>query len=119
MMPSFYKDEKYEKFKRQWGIRLGLESIKMKHAIIDIMTADKKGARKEMKEEISDYIGTSYENEMEEEWKDLYITNHTPKDKRYHTNSKKEDLEFYKYKMAVEEYNKEVEPAKVKSKKVF
>jgi hypothetical protein len=34
LTPAFYKDEKYEKFLRQWKLRLGLESIKMRHSII-------------------------------------------------------------------------------------
>lgn len=31
--PAFYTREKYETFKRQWDHRLGLELIKMRHAI--------------------------------------------------------------------------------------
>lgn len=33
MTPSFYKEDKLPKFYRQWESRLGLEIIKMRHAI--------------------------------------------------------------------------------------
>lgn len=32
--PAFYKEEKYERFMRQWDLRLGLEFVKMRQALI-------------------------------------------------------------------------------------
>jgi hypothetical protein len=52
--PAFYKEEKLGKFYRQWKARLGLEVIKMRHAIInrpgDLVQ------RRKMKDEIEAYI---------------------------------------------------------------
>jgi hypothetical protein len=32
--PTFYKDDKFTKFIRQWGVRINFEMIKMRHAIV-------------------------------------------------------------------------------------
>lgn len=45
-----------------------------------------------MKNEIEDYIASAYQKEVEEKWKDLYVTDHTPRDTKFHTNNSKEDL---------------------------
>lgn len=50
---------------------------------------------------------------------DVYITDHKPREKKYHTNSKKEDEAFYKYEQSLKEYMdapiEAAEPAKVYS----
>lgn len=51
--PCFYKEEKLEKFFRQWNHRLGLEIIKMKHSLMD---EKDKVVRRYMKDEIDAYI---------------------------------------------------------------
>lgn len=52
--PAFYKDHKMEKFYRQWKARLGLETIKMRHAIIN--KPGDLNQRQKMKDEIESYI---------------------------------------------------------------
>ena len=44
-----------------------------------------------MKEEIEQVIASAYKKEHEEKWKDIYVTDHTPKNKRYFTLNKNED----------------------------
>jgi hypothetical protein len=61
-----------------------------------------------MKEELEAYINWAYQQEMNEELKDVYVTNHEPRPKRYHTTNSKEDEEFYRYKQALKEYNSNV-----------
>jgi hypothetical protein len=41
--------------------------------------------------------------------KDVYVTDHTPKDKKYFTLNKSEDEKFYNYKKSLEDYNTKVE----------
>lgn len=40
--------------------------------------------------------------------KDVYVTDHTPKDKKYFTTNAKEDEEFYRYKQSLAEYNSSI-----------
>lgn len=76
--PAFYKEEKMEKFHRQWSTRLGLEAIKIRHAIIN--NPGDAAQRDLMKAEIENYLKQSYEKEMEAEiLKNVYVTDHTPK----------------------------------------
>ncbi len=63
--PAFYKEEKLGKFYRQWSSRLGLEIIKMRHAIQN-RSGDKQ-QRLKMKEEIESYIASAYEKEHQAE----------------------------------------------------
>jgi len=37
------------------------------------------------------FIQSAYDKEQMEKMKDVYITNHEPKGKKYHTNNQKED----------------------------
>jgi hypothetical protein len=98
-IPSFYKEEKVKKFYRQWNIRIGLEKIKQRHAImINSSDQDEKELRLIMKDEIADYLSKAYDSEREEKLKDVYVTDHQPKDKKFHTINKKDDVQFYNYK---------------------
>ncbi len=108
--PVFYTEEKYERFLRQWDLRLGLEQIKMKHAIYDLDVNNKK-YRNKMREEVEAYLAEAYRQDQAENLKDVYVTTHTPKIPRYHTNSEKEDQEFYNYYKSLQDYN-EVVPEK-------
>lgn len=92
--PSFYKEEKMEKFNRQWGNRLQLELIKMKHSLMD--SKDPK-VKKAMKNEIESFINSAYDEEFNETLKDVYVTNHIPRDKKYFTTNKSEDEQYYRY----------------------
>ena len=58
-----------------------------------------------MKNEIESVISKAYTKDAAIKMKDVYVTNHEPKDKKYVTISAKEDQEFYRYKKSVEEYN--------------
>lgn len=48
----------------------------------------------------------------------MYVTDHTPKDKKYFTLNNSEDEHFYRYKKSLEEYNqiREVKKEKPTSK---
>ena len=48
--PAFYSDEKYKTFLKQWNQRLGLENIKMRHAVVSEIGNHHQ--RKEQKKEI-------------------------------------------------------------------
>ena len=41
-----------------------------------------------------------------DKWKDIYVTDHEPKDKKYFTLNKSEDEHFFNYKKSLEEYTK-------------
>ncbi len=89
LTPSFYKDEKMEKFMRQWESRLGLEFVKMRQALA-ANPNDKKQALR-FKEEIEAYVAGAYQKELEAEMKDVYVTDHQAKQKRYATLNKQDD----------------------------
>jgi hypothetical protein len=97
--PAFYKDEKMEAFQRQWDARLGLEIIKMRHAMTN-RVGDVEQRRKQ-KEEIEGYIRKVYQEEQEALLKDVYVTDHTPKQAKYTTTNNKEDEQFFKYKQSL------------------
>ena len=61
--------------------------------------------RQRFKEEIEGYLSWVEKQANEEAYKDIYVTDHKPKQKKYHTTNKAEDEEFYKYSQALEEYN--------------
>jgi hypothetical protein len=56
--PAFYKPEKLEKFNRQWDTRLGLEIIKLRHAMTN--RPGDINQRKKQKEEIEAYLKQAY-----------------------------------------------------------
>lgn len=58
-----------------------------------------------MKDEIEAFIGSAYEREKMEGWKDVYVTDHEPKTPKYFTLNKEEDMTYFKYKKSLEEYN--------------
>jgi len=87
--PAFYKEDKLETFYRQWETRLGLEIIKMRHSIVNESGDDKQ--RLKMKEEIESYIANAYRKESLEQMKDVYVTDHVPKQKKFNTINKKDD----------------------------
>lgn len=87
--PVFYRDDKYNKFFKQWSQRLELEMIKMKHAII--LRPNDVAQRKEMKKEIQNYIQSVYDSQIEDAMKDVYITNHQAKPSKFNTTNEKED----------------------------
>ena len=78
-----------ETFSRQWKHRLGLEMIKMRHAIMNRPGDNEQ--RKKMKDEIEAYISKVYKEEQEALLKDVYVTDHKPKQAKYSTINNKDD----------------------------
>lgn len=101
--PAFYREEKLAPFMRQWSHRLNLEVIKMRHAISN--RAGDTNQRKQMKAEIEAYIQKAYREEQEALLQDVYVTDHSPRQAKYHTTNKKDDEQFYNYKQSLAEYN--------------
>lgn len=95
MMPSFFKEEKLNKFYRHWSHRLGLENIKIKQALT-YKPGDQEQYRRN-KEEIEAYLLSVQEAELAESLKDVYVTDHQPKPEKYWTSNKKEDEQYFKY----------------------
>lgn len=58
-----------------------------------------------MKEEIEAYIQKVYMDEQKALLKDVYVTDHKPKQAKYSTINNKDDEQFYKYKQSLHEYN--------------
>lgn len=100
--PAFYTDEKYQEFFHQWGQRLGLELIKIRQA-----TEFQPGNQQQyeqFKAEISSYIGKVEQDNIEKKFKDVYITDHRRKEEKLLTHSADEDLAFFNYKQALQNY---------------
>lgn len=118
--PAFYRDDKFAKFQHQWSQRLGLEAIKMKHAIDS--TKSTKASRKAMKREITEYIEDVYHSQIADKMKDVYVTDHKPKPSKYLTFSEEEDAMFFKYRQSLDNYKtskkeKVIQPAYSKFEK--
>ena len=77
----------------------------MGHSLLD--TKDKQ-IKLKVKEELEAFINNAYEEDANYQLKDVYVTDHTPKDKKFFTINKNEDEQFYKYKKALAEYNSSV-----------
>jgi hypothetical protein len=95
MMPAFYKEEKVEKMMKQWKLKLGLEVIKMRQALI-ARVGDKQ-QYKQFKNEIADYLSYADEQVSLDQLNDVYVTDHKPKPKKYITLGNDEDQAFFKY----------------------
>lgn len=87
--PSFFKEDKYDKFIYQWGIRLGLEAIKMRQSME--ARKDDRAQRKHFKNEIINYLEHAHQKQIEWDMKDVFVTDHTHRPKKYHTTSEQED----------------------------
>jgi spore germination cell wall hydrolase CwlJ-like protein len=96
MTPAFYKQDKLPKFYKQWTSRLKLEIIKMKHSLIAADATPQQ--KRQMKEEIENFINKAYEIDQEAQLEDVYVTNHEPRQKKFLTASSQEDEQFYRYK---------------------
>lgn len=68
-------------------------------SIIDQKKNDKK---------LKEYIEDSYAQLHARKLKDVYITDHKQRDKKYNTISEEEDFEFFKISKAIENYGKGV-----------
>lgn len=110
MAPAFYKDDKYKKYLEQWNTRLGLESIKMRQMIEQNADIGNNKTARAHKAEIQTYIANALAKEKARGLNEVYITDHTPRQKRYHTANKKEDEDFYRYEQSLKEYNEATTP---------
>lgn len=85
--------------------RIGLENLKRQHAA-DPDQSEK--AQRLRQRELEDYVENAQrEYKTKHFLKDVYVTDHTPKEKKYNTNNSKEDEDFYNYHVALENYNKD------------
>lgn len=87
--PVFYKDEKYQKWLKQWNQRSILEIIKIKQSLT-IKPGDA-AQRKANKYEIQKYINDVYASQIEENMQDVYVTDHKKKTEKLLTFSEAED----------------------------
>lgn len=94
--PHFYKAEKMPKFYRHWSHRLGLEALKINHALA-VGGSPTDAQKTQMKNEISAYITACYEAEKAEKFKDVYVTDHEPVDPKYTTAGEQEDQDYFEY----------------------
>lgn len=60
-----------------------------------------------MKNEVAAFIEDAERKMLEVEMRDVYVTDHKHKAAKYSTLSAEEDLEYYNYTKAVEDYNKQ------------
>jgi hypothetical protein len=111
MTPSFFRQEKYEKFLKQWGWRLGLENIKIMHAI-NPNNGDPQVIRKEY-DDINEYLNWVQAEQLKEEMKDVYITDHKYKFPKVNTLSEEEDSDFYAYMQSLNDYQKTSKPTRI------
>ena len=102
--PAFYKAEKMPKFYRHWSHRLGLEALKIDHALkVGQNPSDEQKAA--MKSQIAAYITACYDAEKAEKFKDVYVTDHQPVDPKFTTAGDEEDQDYFEYQQAMDEYN--------------
>jgi hypothetical protein len=111
MTPSFYRDDKYEKFLKQWDYRLGLENIKIKHALVPNY-GDAQTIRSEYNE-IYEYLNWVQAEQNKEELKNVYVTDHKFKAPKLNTLNEDEDVDFYNYQQSLNDYQKTSDPVRV------
>jgi len=111
MTPIYFREEKYEKFLKQWEWRLGLEQIKLKHAL-NPNHGDPRAIRAEY-QELYDYFNYVKVEQQKEAMRDVYITDHKKKAEKMHTLSEEEDAQFYEYMQSLNNYQKAPEPTRV------
>ena len=103
--PSFYKREKFERFMKQRDIRIRFDILLMKQA-----KEQRKGdmlQRDAHKAEVDKFLTEAKQEMLEYEMGEVYITDHKAAPKQYSTLTDEEDLEYYAYSKALEDYNKQ------------
>lgn len=53
------------------------------------------------------HINDCYDKEFEKKLENVYVTDHTPRDRKFMTHGEEEDLAFFEYKKRLEAYNKD------------
>jgi quinol monooxygenase YgiN/DNA-binding transcriptional MerR regulator len=115
--PAFYTDERMKKFMKQWNQRLGLELLKIKQA--DEQSNDPRVYQKH-KEEIAAYVAQTEQKNVEDQWQNLYVTDHKKKAEKLLTHSDEEAEAFFKYKQALNAYKAEApKPVVAKPKRKY
>ena len=64
-----------------------------------------------MKAEIQQYIQGVYDSQIEDAMKDVYITDHKAKPRKFNTTNAKEDEQFFNYYQSLQQYNVEAKNA--------
>ena len=81
----------------------------MKHAIA--LRPNDPAQRKQMKAEIQKYIQGVYDSQIEDAMKDVYITDHVAKPRKFNTINAKDDEQFFNYYQSLQQYNAEAKKA--------
>lgn len=95
--------DKVNNFVFQWGLKIGFEALKKKQAIAFSLGEDTSNHEQQLK----DYIKNSYDQLHARKLEKVYVTDHTPKQKKYITTSESEDEQFFQIQKAIDEYNKD------------
>jgi len=104
------------KFYRHWNHRIGLEVLKINHAMTYGPNATE-AQKVHMNAELSKYIDDCYDKEKELKLNDVYVTDHSEVEQRYLSSGDEEDEDFYNYQKSLEEYNNDVSSDAVFSNK--
>lgn len=103
---TWSKPEKKLKFMKQWQIRQDFEALKMKHATERRMGDN---LQKEQQEaEVKAFLAGAEETMHQYAMRDVYVTDHVPKTKKYFTNSDEEDVQYFAYMKSLEDYNRNI-----------
>ena len=106
MHPTWYKKDKYQKFLKQWQIRLDFEQLKMKQAI-ERVPGDKQQADYH-KIQLDEFLVQAEDEMHKDKLKDVYITDHVAKTKQFMTTSEEEDEQYFNYMKSLQAYNKKI-----------
>ena len=99
MTPAFYNDESMREAVRQMFIINEFHTLQAKHAL-NAKKGNRSVAAKE-KKEINDFIDKAEDRIPN----DIFVTDHSPNPKRLHTNSLKEDIDFFNYEQKLREFH--------------
>lgn len=77
--PHFFKPEKVAKFNRHWNHKIGLENLKMKHAILYGANPTPQ-QREVISAEINKYVADCYQYEKDVQLRDVHVTDHIAED---------------------------------------
>jgi hypothetical protein len=83
---------------------LGLEALKMRQ-VVRYGQNPNELQRKDMQEELTNYVESCYDYEELRQLDNVYVTDHQPVAPKYTTENEDEDQEFYDYQRSIEEYN--------------
>jgi hypothetical protein len=92
------------KFYRHWSHRLGLEALKIDHAL-KVGNNPTEQQKLAMKNQIAAYITACYDAEKAEKFKDVYVTDHEPVEPKFTTAGDEEDQDYFNYQQAMDDYN--------------